>query len=158
MRKGGLGFMALGATAMLPLALLGGAARADTLQEALTAAYRNNPTLAAARAGQRATDESVPIQKAAGRPNLGVTGGYTEFVQSSSDSGISPERGINANLNLAVPVYSGGAVRNGIRGAEESSKQISHIRLRNSNSLVLNCNNNLTLIHRYSYINNRPFR
>jgi len=114
MRKGGLRILALGATALLPLV----PAQADTLQEALTAAYRNNPTLAAARAGQRATDESVPIQKAQGRPNLGATGTYTEFVQSSSDTGISPERALSGQLNLAVPVYSGGAVRNGVRGAE----------------------------------------
>lgn len=36
-------------------------AQADTLQEALTEAYLNNPTLAAARAQLRATDENVPI-------------------------------------------------------------------------------------------------
>ena len=38
-------------------AMLGGTAlpaRAETLQEALAAAYRDNPTLTAARAGQRA--------------------------------------------------------------------------------------------------------
>ena len=34
-----------------------------------------------ARAGQRAVDEGVPIQKAAGRPNLGAVGQYQEFVQ-----------------------------------------------------------------------------
>lgn len=114
MRKGGLRILALSATVLLPSE----AARADTLQEALTAAYRNNPTLAGARANQRATDEGVPIQKAQGRPNLGGTAGFTEFVKSSSDTGISPERTLNAQLNLAVPIYSGGAVRNGIRGAE----------------------------------------
>ena len=35
-------------------------ARADTLPEALALTYLNNPTLNAARAGQRATDEQVP--------------------------------------------------------------------------------------------------
>jgi outer membrane protein len=118
MHKGGLRFLALGATAMLPLPVLGGAAQADTLQEALTAAYRNNPTLAAARAGQRATDESVPIQKAAGRPGVTATGQYLEFVKQSSNSFIAPERAVNGQLNLSVPIYSGGAVRNGVRGAE----------------------------------------
>lgn len=118
MRKGGLRLQALGVTALLPIVLGAGAAQADTLQEALTAAYRNNPTLAAARAGQRATDENVPIQKSQGRPNLGATGQYLEFVKQSSDSFINPDRLATANLNLSVPIYSGGAVRNGIRGAE----------------------------------------
>ncbi|HEU4820505.1 MAG TPA: TolC family outer membrane protein [Qipengyuania sp.] len=118
MRKGGLRFLALSATALLPLPVLGGAAQADTLQEALTAAYSNNPTLAAARAGQRATDESVPIQKAAGRPGVTATGQYLEFVKQSSNSFIAPERAVNGQLNLSVPIYSGGAVRNGVRGAE----------------------------------------
>lgn len=114
MRSKQAALLALGATALLPFS----AARADTLQEALTAAYRNNPTLAAARAGQRATDETVPIQKAAGRPDLGVTGQYYEFVKQASDSFINPDRLATANLNLSVPIYSGGAVKNGIRGAD----------------------------------------
>ena len=42
---------------------------AETLQEALLKAYQSNPTLTGARAAQRATDENVPIQKAAGRPS-----------------------------------------------------------------------------------------
>jgi outer membrane protein len=103
----------LAASALVPLT----AAQADTLQEALTAAYRNNPTLAAARANQRANDENVPIRRALGRPDLALSGQFTEFLKQSSDNGISPERAINGQLNLSVPVYSGGAVRNGVRGA-----------------------------------------
>ena len=69
MRTGRAGQLALGAAALLPLAVAT-PGRADTLQEALTAAYQNNPTLAATRANQRATDEGVAIQKAAGRPSV----------------------------------------------------------------------------------------
>ena len=105
---------ALAATALVPLS----AARADTLQEALTAAYQNNPTIAAARANQRATDEGVTIQKAAGRPNVAATGQYLEFLRQSSTSFTNPDRAINGQLNLGVPIFSGGAVRNGVRGAE----------------------------------------
>ncbi len=105
---------ALAASALLPL----GAAQAGTLQEALTAAYQNNPTLAAARASQRATDEGVPIQKSAGRPSVNATGQYLEFVKQASNSFVAPERALNGQLNLGVPIFSGGAVRNGVRGAE----------------------------------------
>lgn len=105
---------ALAASALMPVA----AAHADTLQEALTAAYRNNPTLAAARASQRANDENVPIQKSAGRPNITASGQYLEFVKQGSSSFISPDRAASGQLNLGIPIFSGGAVRNGIRGAE----------------------------------------
>ncbi|HEY8605460.1 TolC family outer membrane protein [Tsuneonella suprasediminis] len=93
-------------------------AYADTLRDALEAAYRGNPTLEAARAQQRATDENVPLQKAAGRPSVTTNSQYIEFVKSSSTSLIAPKRNVVANLDLAVPIYSGGAVRNGIKAAE----------------------------------------
>lgn len=106
--------VALAASALLPL----GAAQADTLQDALTAAYQNNPTLAAARASQRATDETVAIQKSAGRPNISTTGQYLDFVKQAASSIIAPQRAVNGQLSLGLPIYSGGAVKNGIRGAE----------------------------------------
>lgn len=112
---GGRGYRIAAAAALV---LQAGAAQADTLQEALTAAYRNNPTIAAARANQRANDENVAIQRSAGRPNVGVTAQYVENVaRESGNNGLSPDRALNGQLNLGVPIFSGGAVRNGIRGA-----------------------------------------
>ncbi|MBL8656420.1 MAG: TolC family outer membrane protein [Altererythrobacter sp.] len=113
MNRGKVLGAALAATALVPLS----PARADTLQEALSAAYQNNPTLAGARATQRATDENVPIQKAAGRPSVTTTTAFTEFVKKASNSFIAPDRVVNSQLNVSVPLYSGGAVRNGVRGA-----------------------------------------
>lgn len=92
-------------------------ARADTLREALNGAYRTNPTLQAARAQQRAIDESVPIEKSAGRPQVDASAQYIEFVQSSPDLGFGPDRRLAAGLDLGVPIYSGGAVRNSVRAA-----------------------------------------
>lgn len=112
-----IGRVILAASAVMPLAFLGAAARADTLQQALTATYRNNPTLAAARANQRATDEGVAIQRAAGRPSVTASGQFLEYVKQSSNSFISPNRAVNGQLNLGIPIYSGGGVKNGIRGA-----------------------------------------
>ncbi|HSG55532.1 MAG TPA: TolC family outer membrane protein [Paracoccaceae bacterium] len=93
-------------------------AAADTLREALAQAYASNPQLEAARAQQRATDESVVIQRAGALPSADVSGSFTEFVKQSSTSFTSPERSISANLNLGAPIYSGGSVRNGILAAE----------------------------------------
>jgi outer membrane protein len=110
-------------TRSLRISLLAGAclassAHADTLKDALNAAYRTNPTLEGARAQQRATDENVPIEKSGALPSLNATGTYTEFLKQSSSSFVSPERSAGAQLNLSVPIYQGGATRNGIRAAE----------------------------------------
>ena len=109
----------------LRISLLAGAclaatapARADTLKDALNAAYRTNPTLEGARAQQRATDENVPIQKSNALPNVSATGSYTEYLKQSSSSFVSPARSAVGQLNLSVPIYQGGATKNGIRAAE----------------------------------------
>jgi outer membrane protein len=93
-------------------------AMADDLREALLQAYQTNPTLDAARANQRATDETVPIARAAGLPSLSGAASYTEFIKKSANNFTSPSRDFDANVNLNVPIYSGGAVRNSVRAAE----------------------------------------
>ena len=101
-------------------ALLGGAAlplHAETLQEAIAAAYRDNPTLTAARAGQRATDETYNIQKANGMPTAQVQGTYTENAYREIPNDFQPDRTISAIARITPPVYMGGRVRNGMKGA-----------------------------------------
>ena len=118
---------------VLALALTGLAATpavADTLREALAKAYTTNPTLTGARAGQRANDENVVIQRAQGLPNLGLSGSYQENIArsgSSSGSGngngtgsssFSIPRSASGQLNLGVPLYQGGAIKNSVRAAD----------------------------------------
>ncbi|RVT42015.1 TolC family outer membrane protein [Sphingobium algorifonticola] len=91
---------------------------AETLQDALLKAYQTNPTLTGARAGLRATDENVPIQKAAGRPNVQASGSFTESILKPTISFTAPQRTVNAQAQLNVPIYSGGAVKNAITGAK----------------------------------------
>ncbi|WP_188645407.1 TolC family outer membrane protein [Tsuneonella deserti] len=93
-------------------------AAADTLRDALNGAYRTNPILQSARAQQRATDETVPLEKSAGRPNATGSVQYVEFVKQSSDSQFAPSRSLGASIDLGVPIYSGGAVKNSIKAAE----------------------------------------
>lgn len=92
--------------------------RAETLKEALARAYGDNPTLEAARANQRATDAGVPIERADMLPSLSGTATLTEFLKQAQASFTSPERQVSGQLNLTVPVYAGGANRNGLRAAE----------------------------------------
>jgi outer membrane protein len=93
-------------------------AQAGTLREALQKAYATNPTLSGARAQQRANDENSPIARSRGLPSLNASATYTENLQRSSSSFVSPERQATAGLTLSVPIYQGGAVRNSIRGAD----------------------------------------
>jgi outer membrane protein len=106
----------IASTAALALA---GPAAAETLQGALAKAYQSNPTLTGARAQQRANDENVPIQRAAGLPNLGTTGSYNENVVVPGGSFAAPGRSLGGTFDLSVPIYQGGAVRNSVRAADE---------------------------------------
>lgn len=90
---------------------------ADDLREALVMAYNTNPTLQAARAQQRAVDEGVPIARSAGLPSVSGTATYSEFVEGSTDSPLAPQRNLDASVNLGMPVYAGGGIRNSLNAA-----------------------------------------
>jgi len=91
----------------------------ETLREALAKAYLSNPSLEAARAEQRATDESVPIARSSGLPDIKVAGTHIEFIKRSPNSFTAPERTTTIGPDLSIPLYSGGAIRNSIKAAKE---------------------------------------
>lgn len=93
-------------------------ALADDLREALTSAYNTNPALQAARATQRATDEGVPLARARALPSLSGQANYTEFLKKNPVAFTAPDRAVTADVNLGLPVYSGGSVKNAIRAAK----------------------------------------
>lgn len=99
------------------VATLAAPASADTLRQALAAAYRTNPTITAERANLRANDENVPIQRAAGLPGVDASGGYSENLYDSGGSA-GPLRSASGRVDLNVPLYTGGAVRGAVRAAE----------------------------------------
>jgi outer membrane protein len=107
-------FVLLAGTAMLCVA----PAAAETLREALTKAYNTNPTLTGARAGQRATDENVPIARSRGRPTADLGAQVTENLIISSTNFFSPKRIASGRATLNVPLYQGGGVKNAIRAAD----------------------------------------
>ena len=115
-------------TLAVSLGLASSPAAAETLREALLKAYQTSPQLAGARAGVRAIDENVTIARSRGLPDLGATGGFNQSIQNSQNNQIGsgggasigqPNRAASANLNLTVPIYQGGAVRNSIRAADQ---------------------------------------
>ncbi|MFZ1743285.1 MAG: TolC family outer membrane protein [Pontixanthobacter sp.] len=115
-RANRLAFLASAAATATALA---SPALADTLREALVDAYQSNPTLQAARAQQRANDENVPIQKSASLPSASVTAQHIEFLKTSGNSFTAPTRTLQAGLDLGVPIYSGGSVKNSILAAKD---------------------------------------
>ncbi len=93
-------------------------AHAETLREALIGAYETNPNLTAARAGQRATNEGVPLAKANGRPDVSVQPTYFENILQDSGSSVTQARGFSVNGTVSAPIYAGGGIRNAVRAAE----------------------------------------
>ena len=101
-----------GALAMTPgLAM----AQSRTLQEALAAAYSNNPSLQASRAQLRAVDENVPTALAGWRPQVIVSGtaGSAFGNQSSNTTGreITSQQGraiVTGSATVTQPIYRGG--------------------------------------------------
>jgi TolC family type I secretion outer membrane protein len=102
--------------AVASLALMIGAAQAQTMEEALAQTYRTNPQLSADRARQRATDEGVPRALSNWRPTVTVSGsagkGRDRLRQEnavgttlSSDARRTPEV---ATLSVTQPLYRGG--------------------------------------------------
>lgn len=110
---------------------------AETLQEALRAAYANNPTLTAQRANVRVADENVPLARAAGLPTVEGSATYQENVlQGDTPPGgflSNPDRQVVGQLSANVPLVSFGAVRQAVRAAE-TRVEASRLGLRSTES------------------------
>src|SRR5437868_13820465 len=98
---------------------MAGAASADTLREALVSSYQSNPTLTAQRQTLQATDATVAIARAAGRPQVSATVGLNRNLARSGildTGGKGPT--LSAGVDLSYPLFNGGAVKNPFRAAE----------------------------------------
>ncbi len=100
-----------------------------TLQEALAATYANSPTLQAARASLRATDENVPTALAGWRPQVVVAGSAgIDGEKVTSISKFNGVRSLNgepfsrnqtgASVTLTQPLYRGGRTKASTSKAE----------------------------------------
>src|SRR6185437_6382686 len=103
----------------LVAALMAGTASADTLREALVSAYNTNPTLTAQRQALEATDATVAIARAAGRPQISANVGVNRAI---TQSGILVSGGKGPNLtveaNVSYPLFNGGSVKNSVKAAQ----------------------------------------
>ena len=114
-----------GTSAAIAALVLGGtAARAETLQDALAAAYQTNASLQAQRAALRATDEGVPTALSNWRPTVRLNGDAGEWDTYSNTLSINnkatavripppsnPDQQMQAedgSLTISQPLYRGG--------------------------------------------------
>lgn len=95
------------------------AAGAESLQEALSSAYLFNPTLKAARAQLRATDEEVPRAKSGYRPTVigEVTQGY-DYVDPNVPGASEDTYPRSYSVTLNQPIFRGFQTVNAVKGAE----------------------------------------
>jgi outer membrane protein len=120
---------------VLPLlAGLGGPAAAQTLPQALAAAYWNNPEINAARAQTRAVDEGVPLAKSGLRPRVSgfgqVTGQWRYGTEAGGGTAAAAGGGSRRSgsqqvdaaygINIEQDIFRGFRTRNEIREAEAS--------------------------------------
>ncbi len=112
------------AAAVAAVGLIAGSvppAGAQTLAEALAAAYASNPTLRAARAGLRAANERVPQALSNWRPDIRVTGSVgkqridSESSSTSIDDRTTP---LEATAEVSQPLYRGGRTEAATQSAE----------------------------------------
>lgn len=104
-------------------ALYAGTASADTLRDALVSTYANNPTITAQREALRATDATVAIARAAGRPQVSATAGLNRDLTRSgvlNNGGKGPD--LSVGVDLSYPLFNGGGVRNSIEAARTRVK------------------------------------
>jgi outer membrane protein/adhesin transport system outer membrane protein len=120
----------LGITALATAVMLtAGAARAETVEQAMADAYRTNPTLAGARAQLRAVDEQVASALSAKRPTV-LASGHVGISNDSMWFFIVKQLPIihakynygprQAEVDASQPLYHGGSLDASLRAAEAS--------------------------------------
>ena len=98
-------------------------AKSETLEEALSKAYRNNPDLAAARINLRKVNEGVASAKAGWRPTVNSSVSLGSTYSDTNTDGVSTDStSIPGSLSVSVnqPLYTGGSTKASIRKAESN--------------------------------------
>ncbi|PPR71448.1 MAG: Outer membrane efflux protein BepC [Alphaproteobacteria bacterium MarineAlpha3_Bin4] len=117
-------FMLMGTLLIGAADVFSGAAQAQTLSEALTSAYLNNPTLLSQRASLRASDEGVPQALGNWRPSVSLTGDagktYDHNATRSTGERSQNRTPIGYGINISQTIYRGGRTPAEISGAENT--------------------------------------
>ena len=112
------------AVAALLGACLAAPASGQTLQEALSQAYDNNPQLQAQRTTAKIAQEQLAQARAQGRSQVNLSGsvGFESIDSSPSNPFAAAQLGdrpsASAQLQAVKPIYTGGQIKAGIRQAK----------------------------------------
>lgn len=115
--------MVFGGLMTLGMLVPGAPVNAQSLEDAMAAAYAGNPTLLAKRAELRATDEGVPQALSEWRPNVSMetSAGKSEYYSSSRSSNQTQQPDpTTASLTVTQSLYAGGQTEAAISSAEYS--------------------------------------
>lgn len=115
-----IGFVLMGGVAAVSLTGFAvSSAKAETIWQSLALAYANNPSLNAARATLRGTDEGVPQALAGWRPtvSLGASIGRT-WEDSGSRNLAAVQNNASISLTVSQTVFAGFRTVNSVRQAE----------------------------------------
>lgn len=93
--------------AVLALGLSAQPVRAESLTDALAAAYSSNPTIRAERARQRSTDEQVPAALSGWRPTVEATGQAGQQVYDQPGITEKKNNPASVSIQLSQPIFSG---------------------------------------------------
>ena len=112
---------------ILPLiatgALFSLSAKADTIFDAMSEAYRTNPDLQAQRAYLRSVDENVAIAKSGFRPSVSLSGQYSDSNKDNQDNS-TEKGGVSTSLGATVnqPLFSGFSTVNSVKAADSEAR------------------------------------
>ncbi len=114
------GLVSLSLIAVLAAGVAIADARAESLEEVLAKTYDGNPTLLAARAQLRATDELIAQAISGKRPTVAAAGELgllwreSEIITRDRD----PSYPASGDLQISQPIYRGGSIDASIRQAD----------------------------------------
>lgn len=137
-RHGLLGLGLLVSVSVLGLLGAPTVAGAQTLEEALIAAYQNNPQINSYRQRLKATDERLPQARAGWRPTVSVSGSIGKSRLESDSYGpkaveLDPKQ---VSATITQPIYRGGRTTAGIERSKQEI-QAERARLLNTEQSVL---------------------
>jgi len=110
--------------------------RAETLFEALTAAYINNPNIMSALLSVKSAAEDIALRKAGKLPTIAMSGTYSAGFGASSSAGLTTSQGLSTSLTYQHRLFDNFRTEAQIEQARALS-ELSKYALRNAEQNVL---------------------
>ena len=95
-------------------------AHAASLFEAMSDAYKHNPTLQGQRAYLRSVDENVAIAKSGYRPNIYLNGSYSDSHNHNDTQKVNDGYTKAVAAVLSQPIFNGFSTFNSVRAADKT--------------------------------------